>query len=453
MKTLFFASRASLTPLFAAVCGLLFFACLTPARATEIQRVVSPGGIEAWLVEEHSIPLVSMQFAFVGGASQDDDGKEGTANMVSGLLDEGAGDYDSEAFQLRLRERAIQLSFDAGRDNFSGSIKTLSRHADEAFDLLRLALNEPRFDEEPVERIRAQIITGLRFQEQDPEDVVGKLWSRLAFPGHPYSRPVEGTKESVSEIGIDDLRAYVARVLSRGQLKIAVVGDIDAATLAPLLDEIFSTLPAEPELKEITDIEVAAGPARQIVDMDIPQTVIRFGLPGIARKDPDFIPGYIVNHILGGGGFSSRLYAEVREKRGFAYSVFTALYPLDHAAVLYGAVGTRNDRAAESLKVIQDELRRLGEEGPSEQELAAAKAYLTGSYALRFDSSRKIASELVGIQLEDLGIDYINERNGLIEAVTIEDVRRVARRLLEGDKMISAIVGRPDGLEEIRPGG
>lgn len=432
---------------------LLVVAAAGPLHATEIKRIVSPGGIEAWLVEEHSLPLVSLHFAFAGGAAQDPAGREGLANMVTALLDEGAGELDAQAFQTRLEERAIRLSFDVGRDAFYGEMKSLSRHRDAAFDLLRLALTAPRFDAEPVERIRAQLLARLRFEEEDPDDVAGKAWFELAFGAHPYARPVNGRPDSVAAITIDDLKRYVGRVFARARLKVAIVGDIDAETAGRKLDEIFGALPAEPQLEPVAEATVTAGPLRRIIDMNIPQTVIRFGQAGIARKDPDFMPAYVVNYILGGGGFSSRLYEEVREKRGLAYSVYTYLYPLDRAALLLGGVATQNERAAETLSTIEAELKRLAEEGPSADELAAAKSYLKGSYALRFDTSSKIAEQLVAIQLEDLGIDYINRRNDLIDAVTIDDVKRVARRLVAPEKLIVTVVGRPKGLEEIRPGG
>lgn len=433
--------------------ALAGFLAVSPAAATDIRRVVSPGGIEAWLVEERSVPLVALHFAFRGGAAQDPAGKEGLANMVSTLLDEGAGELDSQAFQTRLQDLAIRLSFDADQDAFYGQLRTLSRHADEAFALLRLALLAPRFDDAAVERMRARLLARLRFEQQDPDEVASRLWFALAFDAHPYARNVSGTPQSLAAIASADLRDYARRVFARGGLKIAVVGDIDAATLAGKLDEMFGALPAEPELAPVARADVAAGPVRRIVDMNLPQTVIRFGRAGLARKDPDFMAAFVVNHILGGGGFSSRLYTEVREKRGLAYSVYSYLYPLDRAALLLGGVATQNERAAMALATIEEELRRLAEEGPGEDELARAKSFLTGSYALRFDTSGKIARQLLAIQIEDLGIDYINTRNDQIEAVTIEDVRRVARRLFDADDLIVAIVGRPTGLEEIRPGG
>lgn len=437
----------------AAAALLVWCALAISAQATEIQRVTSPGGIEAWLVEEHSIPLVAVEFAFRGGAAQDPDGKAGLSNLVSGLLDEGAGDIASQQFQETLQDLAVKLSFNTGRDAFRGEMKTLTRHKDEAFELLRLALTEPRFDAQPVERIRQQVLSGLRFDATDPDEIAGRLWFDMAFEDHPYARQSEGTPETVAGLTVEDLRGYVARNFARDNLVIAVVGDISPDDLAARLDQVFGALPEKSDLAPVPDTAIAKGPARRIVELDVPQTVIRFGQQGIPRKDPDFIPAYLVNHILGGGSFSSRLYTEVREKRGLAYSVYSFLYPLDHAALFIGGVATQNERAAESLSTIQAEIERLARDGPTAEELAAAKSYLKGSYALRFDTSGKIAGQLVAIQLEDLGIDYINRRNDLIDAVTIGQAKAAAQRLLAGGGMIVAVVGRPAGLAEIKPGG
>ena len=426
--------------------GLAGGAGLAPAKATEIQRVVSPGGIEAWLVTERSVPLISMSFAFRGGTAQDPDGREGLAQATAALLDEGAGELDAEAYQRRLEDSAARLTFNAMRDNFSGELRTLTRNRDEAFELLRLAVNEPRFDEEAVERIRAQLLARLRNRLTDPDELAARAWSAAAFPGHPYGRPSAGTLESLAAIGRADLQDYKRRVFARANLKVAVVGDIDAATLAPLLDRIFGALPAEPELRVIPETAVRNAGERRVTELDVPQTVIQFGGPGLKRRDPDFMAAFVVNHILGGGSFTSRLYDEIREKRGLAYSVHTSLAPLRHTAAFVGGTATQNARAAESLELIAKEVRRMGEQGPTAEELTAAKSFLTGSYALRFDTSSKIASQLVQIQLDELGIDYIDRRNKEIEAVTLDDARRVAKRLFGDGRLLSIVIGKPAGL-------
>ncbi len=409
----------------------------------KIQQVTSPGGIKAWLVESHANPLIAVRFAFRGGAAQDEAGKEGVAYFVTAMMDEGAGDLDATAFQEREQALAMRMDFDAGRDVMLGSIQTLTANKDDVSDLVRLAMSQPRFDADALERVRAQILAGLKFDENDPETVASLAWDRVAFKDHPYGRPVKGTRESVAAITADDLKNYVRRVFARDKLMITVVGDIDAAELGKALDKLFGDLPARSKLTDVADATPPLGPSREIIVMDVPQSVAQFGLRGISRQDPDFMPAYVLNYIIGGGGFSSRLMEEVREKRGLAYSVYSNLYPYQHGAVFIGNVATKNEAVGQSLTVIQDELKRLADDGPSADELESAKAYLTGAYALRFESSTSIGSQLLWIQIENLGVDYVGKRNALVEAVTLDDIKRVAKRMLTADSMITTIVGKP----------
>jgi zinc protease len=386
-----------------------------------------------------------MDFAFRGaGTAQDPDGKEGLANLMSSLLDEGAGDIESAAFQAKLADLAVHMSFDATRDQFSGEITTLAENRDAAFDLLRLALTQPRLDAEPIGRMKAQIVAGIRSQSRDPESIAGRLFAASVFPNHPYGRPSSGTEESVAAITRDDLAGFRSRGFARDNLVVGVVGAIDAATLGTLLDQTFGALPAKAELSPIADVDPKAG-VRTSEVLPIPQTIIQFGMKGLKRDDPDFIPAYVMNHIFGGGTFSSRLFVEIREKRGLAYGVDTYLVPYDHAALLAGGTSTRSEKAGEALSLIDAEIKRMAEGGVTDAELAAAKRFLTGSYALRFDTSGKIAAQLVSLQLDDLGIDYVEKRNALIEAVTREDIARVAKRILDADAMAVTTVGPAAG--------
>jgi zinc protease len=412
------------------------------AEATTIQRIVSPGGIEAWLVQEPSVPLIALDFAFRGGANQDPVDKPGVATMATSLLDEGAGELDSKGFHERVEARAIELGFNANRDQTTGSLRTLSANQDEAVELMRLALTEARFDKADVERIRDQMLSGLRRETTSPNEMASHRWWSTAFPGHPYGRPVRGTTESVSAITVSDLKDYMRRVFARDTLKIAIVGNIDAAGAGKLIDKVFGRLPAKGSLVEVPVVAPQGLGQKISIDLDVPQSVLMLGGVGIARNDPDFMAAFVVNHVLGGGSFSSRLYREVREVRGLAYSVYSALIPLDSAALFMTGTATRADRAVQTLEVLESEIRRLAETGPTEDELAKSKSFLTGSYALRFDTSSKVAAQLVQIQLDDLGIDYIDKRNSLVEAVTMADVKRVAKRLLDGGMLIT-VVGRP----------
>jgi zinc protease len=434
---------------------VMLMAGVAPAAAAtsiQIERVVSPGGIEAWLVRNTTLPVIALNFAFLGGANEDPEPKPGTGHMVASLLDDGAGELDSKAFQRRVEETAAELRFSVGRDYFNGSIRMLRDRQDASLDLLRLALNQPRFDADSVERVRAQILAGLRRDTTNPNTIANRTWWRAAFGNHPYARPNNGTTESVPTITVEDLRAYAQRVFTRGQLKIAAVGDIDAVTLGHALDRVFGALPASGNLTQVADVAFRGGDRRIVVQLDVPQSVMRLGGAGVARKDPDFIPAYLVNHVLGGGSFTSRLYNEVREKRGLAYGVSSYLLSYVHTALFMASTQASADRTAESLKVIEAEIARMASEGPSEDELNKAKAYVKGSYPLNFDTSKGIASALLQIQLDDLGIDYINRRSALIDAVTLADAKRVAKRLGAGGLLVT-VVGRPTGLSSKEPGG
>jgi zinc protease len=414
--------------------------------ATKVERVVSPGGIEAYLINEPSIPFLSLSLHFRGGAALDPVGKEGLAYMVSGLLDEGAGDLDSQAFRTELEDRAIRLSFDAQRDAFAGELKTLSAHRERAFELLRDALVEPRFDPEPVERIRNQIQAELRRRAEDPEYLVSLTWFDTAFPGHPYGRSLEGTIESVATITADDLRAFARQRLAKDNLIVGVAGDVTAQELGRLLDLAFGDLPEISAPIEIADAAPVRG-GTVVVRKDVPQSWVVFGQEGLARDDPDFYAAYVANHILGGGGFTSRLTDEIREKRGLAYSVYSYLYPMDHAPLWFGGVGTANAAVNESIRLVRQQVADMAAGEIDAEDLADAKTYLTGSFPLRLTSNDQIASMLVNMQVDDLGIDYLEERNGYIEAVTLEDVRRVAARLYHPEDLLVVVVGDPDGLE------
>ena len=409
--------------------------------AAKIQRLVSPGGIEAWFVQDATVPLIAMEYAFGGGATQDPPAKPGVGNMVADLLDEGSGDLDSKTYHERLDRRAIELSFSSARDNLRGSLRMLKDTKDEAFDLLRMALTSPHFEAADVERIRTQVLSGLRRDTTNPTSLAGRKFLEVAFGDHPYGRPATGTLESVPTINVADMKDYVARVVAKDTLRIAVVGDVDPDTLGKLLDKAFGSLPAKANLTPVPDVVAAKPPQRAFIPLDVPQTVVTFGGPGIRRADPDFMAGYVVNHILGGGGLSSRLYREVREKRGLAYSVYESLLWMDRSAVFVGNTGTRADRAGETVDAIEKEVRRIAEEGPTQAELDDAKSYLKGSQMLALDTSSKLAQALLQYQLDKLPIDYIEKRNAIVDAVTLDDVKKAAKRLW-GQGLLTVIVGR-----------
>jgi zinc protease len=415
-------------------------------RSASVQLVPFAGGKTAWLVEDYAVPVVALAASIDGGSAQDPDGKAGAAAMMAALLDEGAAGLDDAAFHRALDDAAIELSVSAERDAFRLHLRTLAKNLDRAQELTAMALNAPRFDAGPIERVRSQLIAGQRRDANDPDSRAAKAWREAAYPGHPYGRPPAGSLDTLPAIERADLAALREACFARDGLVVAVVGAIDAGRAASLLDALFGLWPEKGQRQSVADVAPQGAGRRVIDDIDLPQTTLRFGAPGIGRHDPDFDAAVVVNHILGGGVFSARLFKEVREARGLAYSVWSQLAYSDHAATFSGATSTKNERAAESLTVIEAEIAKLAEEGPTQDELDKAKSYLTGSYDLRFDSSTKIASALAQVQRDGFSPAYLDERNARIEAVTLEDARRVAKRLL-GQKLLWTAAGRPQGIE------
>jgi zinc protease len=418
--------------------------------AMAIERVVSPSGIEAWLVEDHTLPVVAIRFAFPGGAALDPAGKTGLAALAASLLDEGAGPYDTVSFQTRLEVLVTSLHFQAGRDQLTGSLRTLKRHLGAVEELLRLALTAPRFDPSAVERVRAQIVAALAQQAQNPRALAGRLWMSDAFEDHPYGQSVDGTVAGVGAITPEDLRGFVAERLHRGGLVIGAVGDLHRDELAALVERTFGALPIGTDDVGVAETRPAEDGALLITRLPVPQSTVVFGQAGPKRDDPDWYAARLLNDIIGGSGFRGRLMKEIREKRGLAYGVSSGLVTFRHAALILGNVATENARVAQSIDLIRAEWRRMRDDGPTETELDDAKSYLIGSFPLGLDSSEKIAALLVDLQSERLPIDFLDRRAALFGAVTLGEARRVARQLFDPDRLSFVVVGDPADLTPTR---
>lgn len=431
---------------FATACFFALMAAFPANAAVEIQQVTSPGGLHAWLVESHEIPFTALEIRFKGGASLDAPGKRGAISLMTGLLEEGAGDMDARAFATARDGLAASYKFDVHDDGLSVSAQFLTENRDQALDLLHQALVAPRFDQDALERVRGQVLSGIRSDAKDPDTIAGETFDHLAFGDHPYGTALSGTRQSVAALSRDDIVAAKDRVMAKDRLYVAAVGDISAAELGPMLDQLFDGLPETgAPMPGKADFALKGGVT--VVPFDTPQSVAIFGEQGIERDDPDFFAAYVLNAVLGSGGFSSRLMEEVREKRGLTYGVYSYLYPMDHAALIMGQVASANSRVAEAIDVIRDEWAKAAADGITQKELDAAKTYLTGAYPLRFDGNGPIANIMVGMQMQGLGVDYIATRNDQVNAVTLDDVKRVAKRLLHADALHFVVVGEPKGLE------
>lgn len=417
-----------------------------PAAAVDIQEVASPGGIKAWLVEERSIPFIALEIRFRGGGSLDRPGKRGAVNLMTALLEEGAEDLDAQGFAAERDALAASYGFDVHRDALSVSARFLTENRNEAVALLRSALTAPRFDQVALDRVRDQVLTVIRSDDTDPDAVASRRFNALAFGDHPYATPIDGTAESVSTLTRDDIVTAYKDVIARDRVYVGAAGDISAEELGLLLDTLLGDLP-EVGAPLPNDAEVMLAGGVTVVPFETPQSVAIFGHVGIPRDDPEFFPAFVANHIFGASGRQSRLGDEVREKRGLTYGIGAYLASFDLAQLLIGQVASTNERMAEAIEVTQAEWARMAAHGVTEDELEEAKAYLTGAYPLRFDSNASIARIMVGMQMDDLGLDYVNTRNGMVNAVTADDVRRVAKRLYRPQELQFVVVGQPEGID------
>ena len=416
------------------------------SAAIDIKTITSPGGINAWVVEEPSIPFVAVEIRIRGGASLDDPAKRGVTNLMMGLLEEGSGEMSAQEFQAQRESLAASFGYRAFDDTISLSAKFLTENQDEALALFRQSLIEPTFAQSAIDRVKAQVISGINSDAKNPNRIAGAAFDAAAFGDHPYGTNMDGTIETVTAITQDDLFTAHANALTRDRLFVSVVGDVTADAVGVMLDDLLGALPAEgPPLPDDVDFGLAGGVT--VIDFETPQSVALFGHAGIKRDDDDFFAAYIMNRILGGGGFESRLTDEVRKKRGLTYGISTFLVPKFHAEMMLGQVASSNDTIAEAIEVTRNEWTRMAAEGATAEELAVAKTFLTGEYPLRFDGNGEIADIMVGMQMIGLPPDYVINRNDYVEAVTLEQLNRVAAELLDPDALHFVVVGQPEGLD------
>jgi zinc protease len=421
-----------------------------PAHAAfQIQKVVSPGGIEAWLIEDHRVPLMSLDVTFRGGTALDPAGKDGLAIFTASLLDEGAGDLTAQAFQKEMADKSIALAYGADLDNFSITLKALTQFRDRAFELLTMSLTKPRFDADAVERVRNEIVTEISNNLSSPNWIARRKLAETVFAGHPYAQSPQGTIPSVRKVTVADMRRFVKDRFGRDQMLVTAAGDITPAELGPALDRIFAALPAKAAPFSLPPVTPQGAGKTVTIEKQYPQTVITMAAPGITRNDPDWYAGQIVNYTLGGGGFQSRLMEDVRgagSRKGLSYGFSSALVPYKQGGLVLAGGSTRNAAAGETLGIVKAEFAKMHENGITETELKDAKTYITGSFPLTLTSTDRLAALLMQLRTQELGIDYLDRREALINGVTFDDAKRVSARLLDPAKLTTVMVGMPQGL-------
>lgn len=416
------------------------------AKVLDVQSFKTPAGIDVWLVQDKTVPVISMNYSFDGGLVYDPEDKPGVGRLVSILLDEGADKLTSQEFQAQLSDNAIGMEFSAGRDSFNGQLKTLKANKDIAFHLLNLALTKPRFDSDAIERMRNANVSEIKDDMGEPGWLVARTFNGMVFEGHPYATPGYGTLDSMAKINRDDLMNYVHAQFARNVLKVAIAGDISKDEAARAVDSVFASLPAQAEKVDEGEAEFKYIGKTIMLPLDAPQTYLSAGEAGIKRQDKDWQAATIMNYILGGGDFDARLMREIRKKRGLTYGVYSTLTSMKHAGLIQAELSASNEKVAEALQILRQEWARMAKDGPLDQEVQDAKAYLTGSLALELTSTDSISGTLNALQRDGLDYDYINRRNAELNAVTGADIKRVAARLLKPENLTVVLVGQPQGI-------
>jgi zinc protease len=425
---------------------LAFSLIASPAQAMVIQEVSSKSGVKAWLVEDHRTPLVTLSFAFRGGVEQDTPQTQGLSNLLADLLTEGAGKRDAAAFQQALADHGVSFGLEAGRDSISGTLMAQTEELPMAVELARDALHAPRFDAAAIERVKQQTFGAIKAQLADPAWQARRALLQTMFPEHPYAYRSLGTTRSLNALTAAQLRTAATQRLAKDNLLVAVVGDITAAKLKTLLESVFGALPAKAQLRPVADIAAPTAGKTLLLPQAGGQALLVFAAPGLKRNDPDWHAASVLNYTLGGGGFASRLMAEVRDQRGLTYGIDTSLAAMAHSGLLMGDARTANDKAGEAWDVTRGVWETVWREGLSALELDAAKNYLIGALPTGFTSSGAIAGMLLAWQKDSLPRDYLTQRAAALQAVTLADIARVAKRLLDPARLTLVVTGEPSGI-------
>ncbi len=411
-----------------------------------IQQFETPGGVSVWLVEEPSIPILSLRMAWEAGAANDPDGLEGLTNAMTYHMNEGAGALDAQAFFKRMEELNMSFGCSSEAESTYCNASMLMDSVEESLSLIGLALAEPRFDAGPFERFLREQEVSLRTRETNPNYLASRARQAALYPDHPYAREVSA--ESLAALTREEMAVQKDRLMTRERLLVTAVGAISPQTLAPLIDSAVAGLAETGMVTETAEVELAEAVAAPIlVDLPQPQSLVTFTGPAMRRDDPDFYPAVVLNYIFGGGGFESRLMQDLRVEKGLTYGVYSRVSPGDKLQIWSGGGQTKNESAREFIEGIQANMQKLVDAGITDTELTDAKSYLTGSYPLGFDSNAKIAARMMGVRIDGLPVDFFDTRNALIDAVTLEDVNRVAAEYLDPARFTFIVVGAPQNLQ------
>lgn len=431
----------------------IFFSLLATSwsvhAAPEIETWITSKGTEVYYVHAPELPMVDMEIVFDAGGSRNGD-LPGLAGLTNGLLSLGAAGFDADVISNGFESLGAVYGSSSGYDSASVSLRSLTDESllTKAIDNLMLVISKPDFANEALERRRARTLIGLKSKQQSPSALAKDAFMDAVYQSHPYSKPNDGTEVSIKAITREDIVSFYKKYYVASNALVAIVGAVDREQAEQIAEKLTSGLEqgekAAP-LEKVNDLEKAD---TVFIEHPSAQTHILVGQPGLKRGDPDYFPLYVGNHVLGGGGMVSRLFEEVREKRGLSYSAYSYFSPMRFNGPFLAGLQTRSDQVDEALSVLMDNINLYIETGPTEDELIAAKKNITGGYPLRIDSNSKILGYVVVIGYYKLPLDYLDTFNANVDAVTIEQIKDAFKRRLTPDKLITVMVG---SSEEEKP--
>jgi zinc protease len=427
--------------LVAALCCVATAASATP----NIQHWQSASGAKVLFVENRDIPMLDVSVGLPAGSSFDAADKSGVAGLTHHLLNLGAEGLNEDDIARGMADIGAQFGGGFDQDRASLSLRTLSSKAerDRALDIMARVLQKPLFPEAILAREKARLIAALKEAETKPESIADKAFHKAVFGAHPYALPVSGEISGVEKITVQDLRDFYAAHYRAGGAVVAIMGDVSRAQAEAIAEQLTAQLPAGAPPAALPGVAMRIPASEQRIPHPASQSHILVGAPGMARSDPDYFPLYVGNHILGGGGFVSRLMDEVREKRGLAYSVYSYFMPLKQPGAFQIGLQTKKEQADGALQLVRDILAEFVAKGPTEKELLGAKQNIVGGFPLRIDSNRKILDYLSIIGFYNLPLTYLDDFTRRVEQVTVAQVRDAFRRHIDPQAMATVVVGAP----------
>ncbi len=426
----------------------IFFLFLTTfflsknSDAIQFESLETKNGIKFWLIEDKALPLVSISFSFKGGSILDPVGKSGVTSLMTSLLDEGTQNFTASEYRLFKRENGIKISFSTSKERIEGTFQVVKPRLQEGFYLLHESINKAKFPLNEIKKVKSQVEASIKIDNSNISTIASNKFNKFFFKDKLIGRNTKGSLETLVNISRDDIQSIYRSSFIKNRLVIGIAGDIEPNLAKKYVDYVFGDLPSKKFINPISMLE-DLNKGMKIIEMKTPQTTVVFGQKGLGRKDKEYFAARVINYVLGGGGFQSRLYKEIREANGLVYSIYSYLLPYEYAGVIVGGFQTRNQNVGKTIEKVKTEWNRIKTEGITKIELQNAKTYYKGSFSRNFTSTLSIASLLMIVQYYDLGEDYFDKRDLIIDNLKLNELNNLAKNLFDSETLFFMIVGEP----------